>query len=89
MVVTPLYVAREVLLRRKYGLQADVCGLGDIFHILQEVYQPFYEEYLVQLVNMVKYESLLIFGDEWFVFIDTAREFISQLLTRDVSKRIN
>lgn len=88
MVGTPLYVAPEVLLRRPYGCLADMWSLGVVVHILLTGAPPFDDDNLVQLVNLVKQAPVKFDSDIWSYVSDSARDFVSQLLTRDLSKRL-
>lgn len=88
MVGTPLYVAPEVLLRQPYGIAADMWSLGVIVHILLTGYPPFDDDDLVKLVNKVKTRTPKLDGEEWQAVTSNAHHFVTNLLERDVSRRM-
>lgn len=88
MVGTPLYVAPEVLLRKPYSCEADMWSLGIVAHILLTGFPPFDHDDLVQLVNMVKHKPLDMNIKAWRMISNTAKDFVTRLLHREVDKRM-
>lgn len=59
------YVAPEVLLRREYGPECDVWGLGVILYILLVGYPPFYAERNSELFAQIKAGDYEFHEDAW------------------------
>lgn len=82
---TPAYVAPEVILRKGYGYQIDVWGLGILLFAMAVGRLPFYSEDINYLVHQIAYEPIIIPKK---VNSPQIRNLIEQMLQKDPSQRI-
>jgi len=92
---TPFYIAPEVV-RQSYSFEADVWSVGALVYQLLSGYVPFQAstelkgpEAVVDLFRRVLNAPIDFESDPWPNISDMAKDFVSRLLTRDVSKRIS
>ena len=81
---TPLYMAPEVIEERPYDHTADLWSLGCILYELLEGKPPFCTTSIVQLVKMIKTESVL-WPRTWG---SDCLSFLKGLLNKDPGKRL-
>lgn len=84
---SPAYVAPEVL-SGHYSEKVDIWGAGVLLHALLVGVLPFQGDSLEAVFEAIKTVELDFHSDLWESVSDLARDLISQMLTRDVSKRI-
>ena len=88
-VVTPGYVAPEVLRQEPYSKAVDLWSLGVIVYILLCGYPPFYDEDDHQLFELIKKGEFEFESPYWDEISPTAKEFISRLLTLNPQLRMS
>eukprot|EP01119_Soliformovum_irregulare_P007561 TRINITY_DN19_c0_g1_i1.p1 TRINITY_DN19_c0_g1~~TRINITY_DN19_c0_g1_i1.p1 ORF type:complete len:312 (+),score=26.38 TRINITY_DN19_c0_g1_i1:10-945(+) len=87
---TPYYVAPEILdpQRRGYGLEVDLWSLGVITYFLLAGYLPFMGETLPEVVQLITAGQYDFPSPYWDNISEEAINFVSLLLTKNVSKRM-
>ncbi|KAI6659340.1 calcium/calmodulin-dependent protein kinase type II delta chain isoform X16 [Oopsacas minuta] len=86
---TPGYVAPEVLRQEPYNKAVDLWSLGIIVYILLCGYPPFYDEDDLQLFELIKKGEYEYESPYWDEISETAKNFISKLLTLDPTLRMS
>eukprot|EP00172_Hildenbrandia_rubra_P000334 Plantae.Rhodophyta-Hildenbrandia_rubra.ctg11575.p1 GENE.Plantae.Rhodophyta-Hildenbrandia_rubra.ctg11575~~Plantae.Rhodophyta-Hildenbrandia_rubra.ctg11575.p1 ORF type:complete len:464 (+),score=116.08 Plantae.Rhodophyta-Hildenbrandia_rubra.ctg11575:123-1394(+) len=86
---TPLYMAPEVLLRKKYSTMADMWSLGVMAHLMLVGSAPFDEDNPEDLIHMIKFDEVNMCGEEWHLISDAARDFVARLLVKDPADRMS
>ncbi|ENN77537.1 hypothetical protein D910_12149 [Dendroctonus ponderosae] len=84
---TPGYVAPEVLAQKPYGKAVDVWSIGVISYILLCGYPPFYDENDANLFAQILKGEYEFHSPYWDDISDSAKEFISRLMTVHVDQR--
>ncbi|KAF7267525.1 calcium/calmodulin-dependent protein kinase type 1-like [Rhynchophorus ferrugineus] len=84
---TPGYVAPEVLAQKPYGKAVDVWSIGVISYILLCGYPPFYDENDANLFAQILKGEYEFHSPYWDDISDSAKEFISSLMTVNVEQR--
>jgi len=77
---TPYYIAPEVL-NKNYGANCDIWSLGVISYILLCGAPPFSGQTDNDIMKAVRAGKVSFAGDHWKGISDSAKDFISQLLT--------
>jgi len=77
---TPYYIAPEVL-NKNYGAKCDIWSLGVISYILLCGAPPFSGQTDNDIMKAVRAGKVSFAGDHWKGISDSAKDFISQLLT--------
>jgi len=77
---TPYYIAPEVL-NKNYGAKCDIWSLGVISYILLCGAPPFSGATDNDIMKAVRAGKVSFAGDHWKGISDSAKDFISQLLT--------
>ena len=80
------YIAPEVL-RRNYGIEADVWSIGVILYILLSGAPPFWGENEPRIFDAILKADLDFCTEPWPAVSDDAKEVISGMLTRDPRQR--
>jgi len=88
VVGTPHFIAPEVL-RGSYTKSCDMWSIGIITYILLCGYMPFYGNTARQIFNSILLGNLNFPSPEWDLISKSAKQFISNLLGKDHSKRMN
>lgn len=88
LIGTPLYMAPEILMQQGYGPSSDLWSLGVIVYIMLAGYAPFDDNDLEQLVKKIKYRTVKFDGPEWVLISEQGKQFITNLLDKDPSKRM-
>ncbi|CAE7898171.1 CPK2 [Symbiodinium sp. KB8] len=84
---TIYYIAPEVI-RGHYNNKCDIWSLGVIVYMLLSGEPPFYDGHCDDwTMQKILNEPLDVYGPNWDDVSDEAKEFVSQLLDRDVSAR--
>jgi calcium-dependent protein kinase len=86
LVGSPFYVAPEVL-RKDYGVEADMWSLGVILYILLSGLPPFWGDTEDQIFRMVLKGDPDLRSDPWPSISGEAKDVIRRLLTVDPRKR--
>lgn len=86
LVGSPFYVAPEVL-RRSYGVEADMWSLGVILSILLSGLPPFFGDNEDQIFRAILRGEPDLVSDPWPSISDEAKDVVRRLLTVDPSKR--
>lgn len=82
---TPLYMAPEVINAKPYDHTADLWSLGCIAYELLVGSPPFYTQYIIQLVQLIQYESV-----KWPEFLSPdCKSFLDGLLQKQPDKRLS
>ncbi|ESN90852.1 hypothetical protein HELRODRAFT_90742, partial [Helobdella robusta] len=84
---TPGYVAPEVLAQQPYDKEVDVWSIGVISYILLCGYPPFYDENDSELFRQILKAEYEFDSPYWDEISESAKDFISNLMCKDVSKR--
>ncbi|XP_069489375.1 calcium/calmodulin-dependent protein kinase type 1G isoform X2 [Ambystoma mexicanum] len=84
---TPGYVAPEVLAQKPYSKAVDCWSIGVITYILLCGYPPFYEETESKLFEKIRDGSFEFESPFWDDISMSAKDFISNLLSKDPKKR--
>jgi len=85
---TPTYIAPEVLQAQPYGPEVDMWSVGVITYIILCGYPPFYAEDLAELFDQILAADFEFFDDDWGSVSHQAKDFISNLLTVDPTRRL-
>lgn len=88
VVGSPYYVAPEVL-RKRYGLEADVWSAGVILYILLSGVPPFWAENEQGIFEEVLHGELDFSSDPWPSISEGAKDLVRKMLLRDPRKRIS
>lgn len=83
---TPYYIAPEVL-EENYGPKCDVWSCGVITYILLSGIPPFNGSNDNEIIQRVKLGKFSFHEKNWKDISENAKDFISQLLIKDPSKR--
>ena len=86
---TPGYVAPEVLRQEPYSKAVDLWSIGVIVYILLCGYPPFYDEDDMQLFELIKKGEYEYESPYWDEISQSAKDFISQLLTLNPKLRLS
>jgi len=86
LVGSPFYVAPEVL-RKDYGVEADMWSLGVILYILLSGLPPFWGDSEDQIFRMVLRGEPDLASDPWPAISAEAKDVVRRLLTVDPRKR--
>ena len=81
---TPAYAAPEVILRKGYGYQIDVWGLGVLLYAMAAGRLPYYSEDVGSLVRMIVYDDL-VFPKGMSPLL---KDLIERLMKKDPAERI-
>jgi len=83
---TPSYIAPEILYQ-EYTYKVDIWSIGVITYILLCGYAPFagYDDH--ETLRLVQSANLEFGSPEWDVISSDAKEFVSQLLSRNPNQR--
>jgi len=83
---TPYYIAPEVL-AKSYGPKCDIWSVGVIAYIVLSGIPPFNGATDQEIMKKVKLGKFSFADPVWATISDSAKDFITQLLTRDQEKR--
>lgn len=83
---TLYYMAPEVF-KQSYGFKCDVWSCGVILYILLVGYPPFNHPEDEEIVNMILYEEIDFFEEDWGVISRDLRELVLVMLEKDPRKR--
>jgi calcium/calmodulin-dependent protein kinase I len=81
------YAAPEVMLKKGHGKPVDMWSMGVITYTLLCGYSPFRSENLADLIEECKHGRVIFHERYWKDVSKDAKEFITQLLQPDPSKR--
>lgn len=84
---SPAYVAPEVL-SGHYSEKVDIWGAGVLLHALLVGVLPFRGDSLEAVFEAIKTVELDFHSGVWELISEHARDLMSQMLTRDVSRRM-
>lgn len=84
---TTEYMAPEILSQCEYGKPVDMWSFGVIAYILLCGYQPFTGERAI-LIKRIRAAAFAFHDEYWTNMSAESKDFISHLLTKDVSKRM-
>ncbi|KAI0498736.1 hypothetical protein KFK09_019628 [Dendrobium nobile] len=87
VVGSPYYVAPEVL-RKRYGIEADVWSAGVIIYILLSGVPPFWAESEQGIFDEVLHGDLDFETDPWPSISDSAKDLVKKMLIRDPKRRL-
>ncbi|KAG9139658.1 hypothetical protein Leryth_020106 [Lithospermum erythrorhizon] len=87
VVGSPYYVAPEVL-RKSYGIEADVWSAGVIVYILLSGVPPFWAESEQGIFEQVLHGDLDFASDPWPSISEGAKDLVRRMLIRDPKKRL-
>ncbi|KAF3444219.1 hypothetical protein FNV43_RR13909 [Rhamnella rubrinervis] len=87
VVGSPYYVAPEVL-RKHYGLEADVWSAGVILYILLSGVPPFWAETEMGIFRQILQGKLDFESEPWPAISDSAKDLIRKMLERNPKKRL-
>ncbi|GAA0153752.1 non-receptor serine/threonine protein kinase [Lithospermum erythrorhizon] len=87
VVGSPYYVAPEVL-RKRYGIEADVWSAGVIVYILLSGVPPFWAESEQEIFEQVLHGDLDFASDPWPSISEGAKDLVRRMLIRDPKKRL-
>ncbi|ONK74246.1 uncharacterized protein A4U43_C03F4290 [Asparagus officinalis] len=87
VVGSPYYVAPEVL-KKRYGLEADVWSAGVIIYILLSGVPPFWDENEQGIFEQVLRGDLDFSSDPWPSISQSAKDLVKKMLVRDPKKRL-
>lgn len=88
---TPLYMAPEIWTKSSYGKPVDMWAFGAVVYCLMCGCLPFAGDTLEEIAAAIDAggnEPMQFVGNEWNGVSDEAKDFISQLLTKDQRTRI-
>ena len=85
---TPYYIAPEVL-NKKYNNKCDLWSIGVITYITLSGMPPFNGNTDQEIMKKVKIGKFSFSDPCWSSISDKAKDFITQLFTYDISKRIS
>lgn len=85
---TPGYVAPEIVLGQKYGVQTDMWSCGVILFILIGGYPPFYGNNPQQVFQDIVSANYTFMPEVWDVVSPDAKDLIVKMLTLDPNQRI-
>jgi serine/threonine protein kinase len=85
---TPIYMAPEIWDGVSYGKPVDMWAIGVITYILLGGYPPFADDKREKLIKRIKTSTYVYHPEFWTNISDQAKEFIKQLLTVAVEKRL-
>jgi calcium/calmodulin-dependent protein kinase I len=85
---TTEYMAPEILSQVPYGKAVDMWSFGVIAYILLCGYQPFTANEKIMLVKRIRAAAFAFHDEYWTNMSAESKDFISQLLTKDVAKRM-
>ena len=83
---TPYYIAPEVL-AKNYGSKCDIWSVGVITYIVLSGIPPFNGATDQEIMKKVKIGKFSFSDPVWATISDNAKDFITQLLTKDQEKR--
>ena len=86
---SPGYIAPEVLHRKPYDKSVDMWAIGVITYILLGGYPPFYDENNFKLFKQIKRGEFEFHDEYWSNVSAEAKNFISDLIVVDPTKRLN
>ncbi|CAI9759841.1 unnamed protein product [Fraxinus pennsylvanica] len=87
VVGSPYYVAPEVL-RKRYGIEADVWSAGVIVYILLSGVPPFWAENEQGIFEQVLHGDLDFASDPWPTISEEAKDLVRRMLVRDPKQRL-
>mmetsp|Transcript_12291 Transcript_12291/g.22016 ORF Transcript_12291/g.22016 Transcript_12291/m.22016 type:complete len:507 (-) Transcript_12291:2527-4047(-) len=87
IVGSPFYVAPEVL-KREYGLEADIWSCGIILYILLCGWPPFHGDSTQQIFKSILSAPLDLRSDPWGRISGEAKDCVKRMLSRDPKKRL-
>lgn len=83
------YAAPEIMLKQGHGKPVDMWSLGVITYTLLCGYSPFRSESVADLIDECKNGRIVFHGRYWKDVSQDARDFITNLLQPDPSKRLS
>ena len=89
---TPYYIAPEVLEAKwgcTYDEKCDMWSIGVIMYVLLSGKPPFYGSNADNIIDRVRKGSWCFRGSVWDNISGPAKHLISQLIEKDVSKRLS
>lgn len=84
---SPLYMAPEILLKKKYSIISDLWSVGIIMFEILFAKLPFDSKNLVELIHKIKKKEVIIPKDP--TISNHAEDLLLKLLKKDPSKRCN
>lgn len=84
---TPYYVAPEVL-AGNYDKRCDLWSIGVITYILLCGYPPFHGQTNPEIFERIKKQRYHFYAEDWDEISSEAKDFITNLLLLDASKRM-
>lgn len=82
------YAAPEIMLKQGHGKPVDMWSLGVITYTLLCGYSPFRSENVADLIDECRSGRIIFHGRYWKDVSQDARDFITNLLQPDPSKRL-
>ena len=86
---TPAYMAPEIHFMQRYGKPVDMWAFGVITYILLAGYPPFSGTTHDLLLRRIKQSTFAFHPKSWDLVSNEAKDFISKLLTVNVTQRLN